>query len=428
MKIWDIIKTSNRNLFRSKLRTFLTVMAIFVGSFTLTLTNGIGDGLRNYIETQVKNIEGDSVLFVRKKFPSEEEEAAKPGTPTVYKETTEDSEGNLIDPNSMLFTLEQIQGVAKGLPGIKAITPNYPTRGEYISLANGKKYQVQLGMMSTGLVQKLEAGKMFDGVNQVILPIDTARTLDSNIQNLIGKTLIVGFKVGVEQKIATKELKISGVATKGMIANINTFVDKTTAREIYELQNGGSPSFNKFQGFTFLLDSSDEKKIEELKAGLDKRGFDAYSFADIEKRTYDAISIVQIGLNLFAFIALLAASFGIINTLVIAVMERTKEIGLQKALGMSQGKVFLLFTVESILIGFWGAAIGIVGAAIVGFSVNAYLERTYLESFEGYSLFVFTPVAIFLIMLLVCAIAFLAGVLPAFRASRLNPIEALRYE
>ncbi len=428
MKIWDIIKTSNRNLFRSKLRTFLTVMAIFVGSFTLTLTNGIGDGLRNYIETQVKNIEGDSVVFVRKKFPQEDAEATKPGTPIEYKEATEDAEGNLVDPNSMLFTLEQMQNVSKDLPGIKAITPNFPTRGEYISLAGGKKYRVQLGMMSTGLVQKLEAGKMFDGDNQVILPIDMARTLDSNIQNLVGKPLVVGFKVGEEQKIVTKQLTISGVATKGMIANINTFVDKTTAKEIYELQNSGSPNFNKFQGFTFLLNSSDEKTIEELKAGLDKKGFDALSFADIEKRTYDAISIVQIGLNLFAFIALLAASFGIINTLVIAVMERTKEIGLQKALGMSQGRVFLLFAVESILIGFWGAGIGIVGAAIVGFGVNTYLAKTYLESFEGYSLFVFTPLAILLIMFLVCAIAFLAGVLPAFRASRLNPIEALRYE
>ena len=64
MKLWDLIRIANRNLLRSKLRTFLTVMAIFVGAFTLTLTNGIGDGLRDYIETQVKNIEGNKILFV----------------------------------------------------------------------------------------------------------------------------------------------------------------------------------------------------------------------------------------------------------------------------------------------------------------------------------------------------------------------------
>ena len=137
---------------------------------------------------------------------------------------------------------------------------------------------------------------------------------------------------------------------------------------------------------------------------------------------------MQIGLNFFAFIALLAASFGIINTLVIAVMERTKEIGLQKALGMGRGKVFLLFSLESILIGFWGAVAGIVGGVVIGTITNIILGKTYLESFEGYNLFSFKPFSIIFVTLLVCIIAFLAGVLPAYRASRLNPIEALRYE
>ncbi len=109
-------------------------------------------------------------------------------------------------------------------------------------------------------------------------------------------------------------------------------------------------------------------------------------------------------------------------------MERTKEIGLQKALGMNRGKIFLLFSFESILIGFWGAVLGIVSGIVIGTAANEFLARTYLESFEGYSLFVFTTPAILFVLILVCLIAFIAGVLPAFRASRLNPIEALRYE
>ena len=133
-------------------------------------------------------------------------------------------------------------------------------------------------------------------------------------------------------------------------------------------------------------------------------------------------------MNLFAFIALLAASFGIINTLVIAVMERTKEIGLQKALGMSKLKIFFLFTLESVLIGFWGAVSGIVAAIFLGLAANFLASTYYLKSFEGYSFVVFTPSSIIFVILLVCGIAFFAGVLPAFRAARLNPIEALRYE
>lgn len=210
--------------------------------------------------------------------------------------------------------------------------------------------------------------------------------------------------------------------------NFNSFVDAKTARKIYEEQQGQSENFNKFYNYTFLLDTNNAARISETKKKLDEKGFSAETFADREKRTYDALGILQIGLNLFAFIALLAASFGIINTLVIAVLERTKEVGLQKALGMGRGKIFMLFSLESVLIGFWGAVIGIITGIVVGSIANVVLARTYLESFEGYTLFVFTLPAIIFVLLLVCAIAFVAGVLPAFRASRLNPIEALRYE
>jgi putative ABC transport system permease protein len=133
-------------------------------------------------------------------------------------------------------------------------------------------------------------------------------------------------------------------------------------------------------------------------------------------------------MSLFALVALLAASFGIINTLVIAVLERTKEIGLQKALGMGRGKIFAVFSFESVLIGFWGALLGTLGGIVVGLVANSVLITAYAESFEGFTLFVFTAPSIAIVMTLVCTIAFVAGVLPAIRASRLNPIESLRYE
>lgn len=428
MKIWDLIKIANRNLLRAKLRTFLTVMAIFVGAFTLTLTNGIGDGLRDYVEKQVKNFEGKSNLFVRKKFPNEDENKPKGDAPEEYKEAEEDEAGNKFDPNSIIVSIDQINALAKQFPEVKSVTPAYRPDAEYISLEGGKKYQVSLGMLSEGLEQKLEAGKMFDGKNQIILPLSLGKALDKNLENLVGKTVIIGFKPETSDDMKTIELKIAGIATKGLMVNNNAFVDAETAKQMYTEQNSESRDFNSFQSFTFQLNSSDEKVIESVKKSLNEKGFDAVSYADIEKRTYDGIAIVQIGLNLFAFIALLAASFGIINTLIIAVMERTKDIGLQKALGMSREKIFALFSFESIFIGFWGAMLGILGGILAGTLANFYLARTYFESFEGYKLFVFTPLSMLFIMLLVCVIAFLAGVLPAFRASRLNPIEALRYE
>src|SRR4028119_1909802 len=123
MKLSELIRISNRNLFRAKMRTLLTVLAIFVGSFTLVLTNGLGGGLRNYVEKQVKNIEGKGVLFVRKKPPAEDEEKARGDAPREYKESKVDEEGNTVDPNSFSISLGQIESVKRELPEVTSITP-----------------------------------------------------------------------------------------------------------------------------------------------------------------------------------------------------------------------------------------------------------------------------------------------------------------
>jgi putative ABC transport system permease protein len=384
--------------------------------------------LKDYVEKQVKNIEGTNILTVRRKPPVKDDEDENPDAPREYKEAGTETEKAQFNPNEMSVTQPQMDNLVKDLPEIKSATPYYPTDAEYITLDGTKKYRVALGMLSEGITQKTEAGKTIDGEGQIMLPLSLAKGLDENINNLIGKTATIGYKTGQSEQIKTISLKIVGVSTKGFMANFNSFVDAKTAKRLYDEQSAQEPDYNKFYSYTLLLKNGGEAQFEETKKKLSEKGFEAMSFADQQKRTYDAIGIVQIGFNLFAFIALLAASFGIVNTLVIAVLERTKEIGLQKALGMGRWKIFSLFAFESILIGFWGAMSGIVAGIVIGLIANAVLARTYLESFEGYSLFVFTIPSILFVIVLVCVIAFLAGVLPAFRASRLNPIEALRYE
>jgi putative ABC transport system permease protein len=133
-------------------------------------------------------------------------------------------------------------------------------------------------------------------------------------------------------------------------------------------------------------------------------------------------------LNAFAIIALLAAGFGIINTLLMSVQERTREIGLMKAMGMGGGRIYTLFSMEAVFIGFLGSVIG-VGAAIgVGAVANGLLDGTVLADLEGLQVLRFDFVPVATIILLVMGIAFLAGTLPAYRASRQNAIDALRYE
>ena len=425
MRTWDLVKTANRNLFRNKLRTFLTVVAIFVGAFTLTMTNGVGDGLRDYVESQVKNIEGDRAIIVRKKI-ERPVGGARAGTPEEYKEAGEGDEDLDVDPNSVMMTLPQIEAFTRDIAGVKSVTPRYNFKTEYIAIDNGKKYKAEVAFLSEGITAKTDAGTALNGDGQIVIPSGLAKAIDPNISSLVSKTATVGYKLP-DGTLKTIDLKVVGIATKGFMTNYSSFVDAATARRLHDEQKNKAVP-DQFIAFTMMMDSSDPAGIAAAKKALTDRGLEGDTIADNEKRTYDAIGIFKTGMNLFAMVALLAASFGIINTLVIAVLERTKEIGLQKALGMGRGKIFAIFSLESVFIGFWGAMLGALGAIAAGLIANQVLLRVYAESFEGFSLFAFKPLSIATIVLLVCGIAFLAGVMPAIRASRLNPIESLRYE
>ena len=425
MRTWDLVKTANRNLFRNKLRTFLTVVAIFVGAFTLTMTNGVGDGMRDYVESQVKNIEGDRAIIVRKKI-ERPVGGARAGTPEEYKEAGEGDEDLDIDPNSVMMTLPQIEAFTRDIAGVKSVTPRYNFKTEYIAIDSGKKYKAEVAFLSEGIAAKTDVGTGLSGNAQIVIPSGLAKAIDPNISSLVSKTATVGYKLP-DGTLKTIDLKVVGIATKGFMTNYSSFVDAATAKRLHDEQKNKAVP-DQFIAFTMMMDSSDPAGIAAAKKALTDRGLEGDTIADNERRTYDAIGIFKTGMNLFAMVALLAASFGIINTLVIAVLERTKEIGLQKALGMGRGKIFAIFSLESVFIGFWGAMLGALGAIAAGLIANQVLIKVYAESFEGFSLFAFKPLSIATIVLLVCGIAFLAGVMPAIRASRLNPIESLRYE
>jgi putative ABC transport system permease protein len=100
-----------------------------------------------------------------------------------------------------------------------------------------------------------------------------------------------------------------------------------------------------------------------LKDDLDSKGLKAVTIKDQQKIIFATIDAVVVILNIFGVVALTAASFGIINTLFMAVQERTKEIGLMKAVGMSKGKIFALFSIEATLLGLLGSLLGVAVAS-----------------------------------------------------------------
>jgi putative ABC transport system permease protein len=171
-----------------------------------------------------------------------------------------------------------------------------------------------------------------------------------------------------------------------------------------------------------------ESEIERIKTELKEIGYTGMTIKDqigMVKTFFDAVTII---LTVFGVIALMAASIGIINTLFMAVQERTREIGLMKAMGLGSGKIFTMFSFEAVMLGFWGSALGVGVAFVAKIITNDLASKTFLKDLPGFVLVQFDSVVIAIIVLTVMLIAFLAGTLPARRAAHQNPIDALTYE
>ena len=219
---------------------------------------------------------------------------------------------------------------------------------------------------------------------------------------------------------------------KNLIQNGFTFLNSTLNKEIYDFQTAGLPDSMKDQyliAYTELEDSyTSEEKINQVKNELDILGLVGYTVDDRITMVKSVIDAVTGALILFGAIALLAASFGIINTLFMSVQERTREIGLMKAMGLSDTKVFTLFSVEAIMIGLWGSILGVLAAMGVGSIINSLALDTFLKGMDGFYLTQFNITNVSIVIVIIMIISFLAGTLPSKKAAKQDPIDALRYE
>lgn len=423
MKIIDVIVNANRNLLRSKLRTLLTILAIFVGGFTLTLTTALNTGANQYLQRQVGNISVPGVFQVVTKTD------VNPLQSDGVKEYDPNKrQGSVADLLNSTFMQSDIDTLAK-VEGVEVARPLYNNSALYVGRADGtgKKYQVAQVVQNIWLNLDLAEGRLLadSDTNSIVISEDYASALALKGQEAIGSKVMLGF-YDARQKVEEKELTIVGVMKKSFLTSGQLYVSYDVARHMAEAQGKVEPFFGGIVRFKDATDQTDESVLKERLQAAGN-----YTAMSIKERIGTITTIVgaiTAALNMVGIVALLAASFGIINTLLMSVYERTQEVGLMKALGMSRSKVFALFAVEAVLVGFWGSVVAVGTAALVALGVNSWASSSFLKDFEGFTLLLVDwPGALFVVALIML-IAFIAGTLPAVKASRLDAIEALRNE
>lgn len=426
MKTIDIITSAAGNSFRSKTRTILTVTAVFIGAFTLTITSAIGTGVSSYIDTQIGAFGAPDVLSVMKATQTPTENTG----PAPYD--PERAAGASTHTDTDPLTGKDLETIA-AIPGILDVSAARNLTPRYIQYGDNGKFKLGVNANASLTTPQLAAGAQLQtdsSERQILLVTNYVESMGfAGADEAVGKTVIIGI-ADCSGAIHEVSATVAGIQNETILAS-GAALNPALADTIDAIQNTGKPAemANLSALATAHFDQNlDTNQVNALKAELASKGFVALTVADQIGVIQSVISGITGILNAFAVIALIAAGFGIINTLFMSVQERTREIGLMKAMGMGGGRIYTLFSLEAVFIGLLGSLIGALAAVATGTIANAYLTGTVVADLEGLQVLRFAPIPMALIILVVMLIAFLAGTLPARRAARQNPIDALRYE
>lgn len=434
MRLTDIIKQANHNLWRNRSRTILTTLAITVGSLTIMLTVGINAGVNGYIDKQVESTGGNDIIEVMPKGIADRMSSMM----TLGATEVQEYRSNQGQSQQVSLTDRDLAGI-KRLKGVKLaklsdlLYPSYITRDR----DEAKKYKLTVGPLAASSIKlDLAAGRSvrIDGSEaEAILPDRYLEPLGfSSAKQAIGHMVRVGVPHRLGGQIDEVKIRIVGVQNQSIVGFGRVFLNDAAGRLIRSAYLTGMPEALQSQHGLIIIQVKpgyeSKEKLAQIKQELTNMGYSSISEDDYIssiKLFFNAITVI---LTIFGVIALITASIGIVNTLLMSVQERTREIGLMKAMGLSSGRIFALFSLEAVSLGFWGGMLAAGLAVVIKQTVNPWAGRNFLSGLPGFNLIELNPLYVGAIVAIVMVVAFLAGTLPAKRATKQDPIQALRYE
>jgi putative ABC transport system permease protein len=401
----DYFLLSFENLRHRGLRSWLTVLGIFIGIAAVVSLISLGQGLQYFINDQFEQVGGDKILIQPRIF-------APPGS------VTDDS---LILTEKDLEAIRKTEGVEFAEGALTRTTVAINGKEQEIVFVNGvnEKYLEIFG--GTDFINPIEGRQLRDSDRSKIVV---------GYNHIFGNIWDKKLRVGSNLEIKGKKFEIVGVLKKqGNSGDDNSvWMEKETFRELFQTGNDEGVIVAKTES-GFNPDEVAEAIEEELRDSRNERvgqeTFSVQSFSQLLETFTEIFAVVQAILIGIAAISLIVGGIGIMNTMYTSVIERTKEIGIMKAVGAKNKDIFLIFLIESGLLGLTGGIIGILFGIGIGKGVEyiaaVQLGTPFLQAVFGFPLIAGALAFSFLI-------GAFSGVLPAMQAAKLKPADALRYE
>jgi len=430
----DIFRRAGRSLKQAKARTILTSLAIGVGAFTITISLAGGQGGRDYADAIVNsNTDVRELLVTKENEDADTIPEFEPNGAGSARAAAGGGGGGGFTRGLQFISLDDVEKMAD-INNVTAVTPSFSPAVDYITTEGQKKYQATVSPFSPSVSLTFAAGSTNGNLenNQIILAENFATTLGfTNPADAIGKTVQIGatkqrtvFSGAVAQEFSYEVAAVSSESGLAFRSQGSLLLNETAISQLYTFVSEGTSGYNRFLAASVIVAEPDQAEV--VKATLEEQGFTAQTSADVLGTVNTFINVLLGVLLGFGALAVITSIFGIVNTQYISVLERTQQIGLMKALGMSQADVGKLFTFEAAWIGFLGGTIGAGLAVIGGIIANPAISRAL--DLGDISLLIFSPLQVLAVIVGLVLISIVAGILPARKASKLDPIEALRTE
>jgi len=411
MNVLQLFSLSFEALRERRLRAGLTVLMVIMGASLIVALDGTGNGFTNFVNSQFSSL-GANVLILSPR-------------------------GESIEIDTMLADeIAKIRGVDEVIPYIQHVSSITYQKEEQTAVVVGVD-QSKLPLLFPTI--SFEEGAFVSKSDSIgiVLGNEVARTSDKDGASLgLGQTVKIKYQTYKDQNpvVVQRSFVVRGVLNyigSGVVpVDQMVFISTSAANKLFE--RGGD-----FDGIYVVTENPDLN--EEVRKQIANRyGSDIIIIspqliADMIQRISGGVSLF---INVVAMVSLLVASVGIITTLQTSVMERIKEIGLLKALGFSKRLILGLFLCEALIIGVLGGGIGVILGMGLAHGMSTLLGRSlrieplsadrHTISFKLIP--TFDPWSLLSTWVLCVVLSMISGFYPSWRASRLDPVEALRHE
>jgi len=398
MRILDLLSLSTR-MFRSKSsRTFLTVGGMSIGIGVIIFMFSLGYGLQKVILEKIATTESLLSLDIL--------------------------EGESKNPplnQSVVETVEKLSGVKKvvAFSNLTVKAFDGETGAELKAIVSRESF-----LSASGI--KMEKGRDFKETNEIVITPIVAQIFGQTPEAMLGKELEIQINTGNEKNkinfpTDTKEKEIKN---KYVVVGITKGNENLIYLSFLSWEN---PPIVHYDQLKVMF--ADNASMEAARKEISRFGLSVSSISDLAKQAGKVFGWFQLFLVLFGVAALIVSAIGMFNTMLVAFLERIEEIGIMKSIGASDFSIYVIFILESAIMGFLGGIGGVVLGFSIGFFVNGAINLL-AERMGGESVYLFqVPLwFVFLIIFFSAFVGILTGIFPAKKASRTDPLDALRYK